>query len=97
GDKAFYPGSYVEVYVNLGEVENAIMVPTQCVIPTIDGQKVFAVKGDSVTEIPVSIGIRTDKAIEVTEGLKPGDTVVASGLLGVKQGSKIKLVNEVNN
>jgi membrane fusion protein (multidrug efflux system) len=96
GKTTFYPGSFVRVNVNLGQVNNAIMVPTQCVIPTIDGQKVFVVKQGTATEAPVKIGVRTESAIEITEGLAPGDTIVASGMLGVKQGMKLKLTQAVN-
>ncbi len=96
GDHTLYPGSFVNVHVNLGEVPDAIMVPTQCVIPTIDGQKVFAVKEGVAVEVPVNIGVRTDRSVQVTEGLAPGDTIVASGLLGVKGGTRLKLLNAVN-
>jgi membrane fusion protein (multidrug efflux system) len=96
GKTTFYPGSFVRVHVNLGQVKNAIMVPTQCVIPTIDGQKVFTVRQGTATEVPVKIGVRTESAIEITEGLVPGDTIVASGMLGVKQGTKLKLTQSVN-
>lgn len=96
GDKPFYPGSFVNVQVNLGEVPDAIMVPTQCVIPTIDGQKVFAVRNGTATEVKVEIGVRTDRTIQVTAGLEAGDTVVASGLLGVKPGTKVQLNNKVD-
>lgn len=95
GEKAFYPGSFVNVEVELGREENTIMVPTQCVIPTIDGQKIFTVRNGTATEVPVDIGLRTDKEIQVTSGIRVGDTIVASGLLGIKQGMKVQLINQV--
>ena len=96
GSQTFYPGSFVRVHINLGDVADALLVPTQCVIPTINGQKVFVVRGGQAAEVPVKIGMRTDKAIEITEGIKASDTLVASGLLGVKEGSKLKLINRVD-
>jgi membrane fusion protein, multidrug efflux system len=96
GDAPLFPGSFVKVQVNLGETADALMVPAQCVVPTLKGQKVFVVRGDSAVEAPVQIGVRTDTEVQVTEGLKPGDTLVASGLLSVKGGSKLKLIQKTN-
>jgi membrane fusion protein, multidrug efflux system len=95
GEHIFYPGSFVKVFVNLGEMQDALMIPTQAVIPTLKGQKVFVVHGDSAAEVPVKIGVRTDQRIQVTEGLSIGDTVVTTGLLSVKKGSKLKLIKPV--
>lgn len=96
GSEDFYPGSFVKVFVNLGEVKNALMVPTQCVIPTLKGQKVFIVKNGAAEEVIVNIGIRTDEKIQITEGVSVGDTIVTTGLLSVKKDSKLKLLKPVN-
>jgi len=96
GSEDFYPGSFVKVYANLGQIKNALMVPTQCVIPTLKGQKVFMVKNGTAVEVMVSIGVRTDEKIQVIEGVNIGDTIVASGLLSVKKESKLKLLKASN-
>jgi len=96
GSDDFYPGSFVKVYVNLGQIKNALMVPTQCVIPILKGQKVFVIKNGTAAESMVSIGVRTDTKIQVTAGLSVGDTIITSGLLSVKKDSKLKLLKEVN-
>ena len=44
GNEHFFPGSFVKVFANLGATQNALMIPTQCVIPTLKGQKVFIAK-----------------------------------------------------
>lgn len=96
GNDEFYPGSFVKVFVNLGQINNALMVPTQCVIPVLKGQKVFVIKNNVAIETKISIGVRTDTKIQVVEGLNVGDTIVTSGLLSVKKDSKLKLLKEVN-
>lgn len=94
GSQDFYPGSFVKVYAGLGQTKNALLVPTQCVIPTLKGQKVFVVKNNTATEVPVTIGVRTDTKIQVVEGLQPGDTVITTGLLSVKKDAKLKLLKQ---
>ena len=96
GSHTFYPGSYVKVFANLGETENALMVPTQCVIPTLKGQKVFISKSGIASEIAVTIGVRTDDRIQIIDGLQVGDTVITTGLLSVKKDSELKLLKSVN-
>jgi len=96
GAQHFYPGSYVKVFANLGETENALMVPTQCVISTLKGQKVFISKNGIATEAPITIGVRTDDLIQIVDGLQAGDTVITTGLLSIKKESELKLLKSGN-
>ena len=96
GAKPFYTGSYVKVFANLGETENALMVPTQCVISTLKGQKLFISKNGIAAEVPVTIGVRTDDLIQIIDGLKAGDTVITTGLLSIKKESELKLLKSGN-
>ncbi|MDI9340601.1 MAG: efflux RND transporter periplasmic adaptor subunit [Sediminibacterium sp.] len=91
-NKAIYPGSFVKVYPESEKKANALLVPTQCVIPTLKGQKVWVVKNGLATEAMVKTGVRTDTHIQITDGLVAGDTVVSSGLLAVKKDSPLKLL-----
>lgn len=95
GNETFYPGSFVKVFVNLGETKNALMVPTQCVIGTLKGQKVLLSKNNTAVEAPVEIGLRTDEKIQIVKGINPGDTVITSGLMSVRKDSKLKLLKPV--
>jgi membrane fusion protein, multidrug efflux system len=96
GNENFYPGSFVKVFVNMGATQNALMIPTQCVIPTLKGQKVFIAKNGIAVEIPVTIGVRTDDKIQIIEGISAGDTVITTGLLSVKKDAELKLLKSVN-
>ena len=92
GNQTFYPGSFVNVLVNFNEIKNAIMIPTQAVIPTLKGQKVMLCKNGVAVDVMVSIGVRTDEQIQILEGINAGDTVVTTGLLSIKKDSKLKLL-----
>lgn len=92
GTRKFYPGSFVNVVVELSSDENGIMVPTQCVIPILKGQKLYLVKSSRAVEQVVKIGKRTDQKIQIIDGLQKGDTIVATGLLSIKDGSSLKLI-----
>jgi membrane fusion protein (multidrug efflux system) len=95
GNETFYPGSFVKVFVDLGESSNSIMIPTQSIIPILKGQKVFVSKNGIAQEVKVITGIRTDDKIQILEGLNVGDTVLTTGLMSVKKEAKLKLINSV--
>lgn len=96
GSQTFYPGSFVKVFANLGETENALMIPTECVIPTLKGQKVFISKNGMATEMIVTIGVRTDTQIQIIDGLHAGDTIITTGLLSIKKDTQLKLLKSIN-
>lgn len=92
GSETFYPGSFVSVDLNLGVIKNAFMVPNVAVIGTIKGQKVFISKNETAVEVPIEIGYRNEKMIQVISGLQAGDTVITTGILAVRKESKLHLI-----
>ncbi|HWY10197.1 MAG TPA: efflux RND transporter periplasmic adaptor subunit, partial [Bacteroidia bacterium] len=83
GPEDFYPGSFVKVYIDMMKEENSLMIPTQCIIPILKGQKVIIAKNGEADEVKVITGVRTEDKIQIMEGLKDGDTVLTTGLLSV--------------
>lgn len=96
GDDVFYPGTFVKVFVNMQKTENTLMIPTECIIPTLKGQKIFISKNNTAVESQVTIGMRTDSKIQILSGVNEGDTVITSGLLSIKKESSLKLLKQVN-
>ncbi len=86
------PGAFAKITVSLSSNPNAFMIPSQAVVPILKGQKVFVVQGDSVVEHKISIGLRNELNVEVTDGLKEGDSVVVQGVIQMKQGAKVKVM-----
>jgi membrane fusion protein (multidrug efflux system) len=72
------------------------MVPTQAVIATLKGQKVFIANKGFAAEVQVKIGLRTDQFIQITGGLAAGDTVLTTGLLSLKKDAPIKIIKAAN-
>jgi membrane fusion protein, multidrug efflux system len=87
------PGQFVELELILGSTNNAILIPTESVIPEQGGKKVFVLAGGKVTELKIETGIRTNTALEVTSGLKHGDTVLTTGILQLRAGMNIQITN----
>ncbi|MFD2514460.1 efflux RND transporter periplasmic adaptor subunit [Pontibacter locisalis] len=85
------PGAFVRIGLGLKEVEEAILVPTESIIPEAEGHKLFLVKdGKAVPQI-VKIGQRSETMIQILEGIEPGDTIIQSGVLQARPGSDLTI------
>ena len=86
-------GSFAKVKIPLGENDAALMIPTQAIIPQARNKKVIAIRNGMASMETVTTGTRDSAMIEITSGLKTGDTVIITGLLTTKPGSKVQLNN----
>ncbi len=86
------PGQFVKVQLVLQSVEDAILVPSEAVIPDQGGKKVFLADNGKAKEVKIETGIRTERALEVLSGLKAGDTLLTTGILQLRPGIDIKIV-----
>jgi membrane fusion protein (multidrug efflux system) len=89
------PGQFVKVELVLRTVTDAILVPTEAVVPELSGHKVFVKRGPKAREMRVETGIRTSSELEILSGLKTGDTLVTTGILQLRDGLDIT-VSKVN-
>jgi membrane fusion protein (multidrug efflux system) len=85
------PGSFANVELVLKKIENAIMVPSEALIPDIKGQKVFIYRNGFAIPQPVETGIRTDLNVQLTSGVNEGDTIITSGMLQLRPGAPVKI------
>ncbi len=85
------PGSFAEIEVVLEEIPNAILIPSEAIIPSAEGSKVFVYNQGKAFERNVETGIRTERFIQIKSGLNPGDTVLTTGLLQLKSGFKVRI------
>jgi len=86
-----YAGSFAKVQIPISKNEAALMIPTQAIIPQARGKKVMAYRNGLASLESVTTGVRDTAMVEITSGLKVGDTVLISGLLTTKPQSKVSL------
>lgn len=89
-DAALKPGAFANVELELGENKNALMVPTQAVIPQERTKQVIIAKNGKAQFVTVTTGVRQVTNVEVLDGITAGDTVVTTGLLLLKPGADLK-------
>ena len=71
------PMMYATVRIR-ARTPRGIIVPLTAVLPTGDRDLAFVVRGGGIVSAPVTVGMRGDSTLLVTDGLAVGDTVVAS-------------------
>lgn len=91
------PGGFAKVKLSFEPDTNALMIPTQAIIPQARGKKVYVFKEGKANFTDVTTGVRDSAMIQIVSGLKPGDTVITTGLLGLKPDTKVivgKIINK---
>lgn len=85
------PGTFANVELPLEKITDAILVPTEALIPIQNGKKIFVSENGKAKEVIVETGARTNKNILITSGLKVGDTVLTTGVMALKDGAPVKV------
>ena len=85
------PGTFANIELPLKNIKDAIIIPTEAIIPIQDGKKVFIANNGKAKEVKVETLTRTDAAVVITSGLKIGDTVLTSGVMSLKEEDAIKV------
>ncbi|MDB5119550.1 MAG: cation transporter [Sphingobacteriales bacterium] len=78
------PGSFTKIDLPLSNVNDAILIPTESIIPVLKGKKVFISENGKAKEVMIETGTRTPKSVLVSSGLKVGDTVLTTGMMSLK-------------
>lgn len=94
-DANLVAGAFVKVNIQLGQNNAALMIPSQAVIPKARNKQVLVYRDGLANLEVVTTGIRDSSMVEITSGLKAGDTVLITGLLTTKPGSKV-ILGKVN-
>lgn len=96
------PGAYVKVLLSSSRQKKAIFVPTNAIIPDDKNKQLVLVKNGKAAFVNVETGDRQANNAEITSGIKPGDSIVVTGVLFARPKSplkvrSIKTLEQLNN
>lgn len=91
------PGRYARITALLSQIENAVSIPSESVIPEMDGEKVFILKSGKAEQVRVTTGLRTASHIQIRTGLNFGDTLLTTAILQLRHGMPVQLDTLVTN
>lgn len=98
-DKTLYPGMFVRAAVSEGTINTALLIPQKAVSRDSRGRPyVMLVNDENKVEQRM---ITTERAIDsgwlVSDGVKPGDVVITSGLQKIRPGATVQVSSNASN
>ena len=92
-DALILPGGFVRVLVDGSVLKNAVVVPQRAVMFTQQAPLVFVLGDDNVPKArPVQLGDTVGDGFQVLGGVKPGERIVAEGLMQIRPGSPVTVL-----
>ena len=92
-DYNLWPGQLVNIEIQTGLSQNALVVPPQVVQRGLDNYFVYRTVGDKVETVPVQL-LYQDTGLNIISGVNPGDTLVSDGQSRLKPGSRVEVLSE---
>jgi membrane fusion protein (multidrug efflux system) len=92
------PGMFGRIRAATGIAKGALLVPQRAVVETQGSYSVVVVGTDNKASIrPVKTGERVGQLWVITEGVKPGEQVIAEGIQKAKEGLPVRPLPFVSN
>jgi len=103
--RAYYPnsieelksGRFAAVTLLLSQIEDAIAIPSEAVIPEMEGEIVFVYRNGKAESVRVGLGLRTESFVQIVDGLKFGDTLLTTGILQLRHNLPVVLDTLIRN
>jgi len=89
-DHSLIPGQFVRVTAVAGDIQDALVVPSQAVVMSPRGEQVYVVGADDTVSLkPVKV-LTQAQGQSVVTGLNEGDRVVVEGKQNLRPAAKVK-------
>lgn len=96
-DRTLIPGAFAKILLDFGKDNDALLIPSQAIIPGARNKQVIVYNGGKARFAVVDTGIRDSSRVQIISGLEAGDTIVITGILAVKPESQINLSSISND
>lgn len=85
-------GSFARILLERNSTDKALLLQSTAIVPDMNAKKVFVVKNGKAEPVVITTLYRNDNKVLVGSGLSAGDTVVVSGILKLRPGSEVQIV-----
>lgn len=92
-DEQLRPGMFARVDVVLAASEHSLVIPAAAVVYNPYGETVYVVTDNVAQQRFIKTGATRGDLTQVREGLKPGDIIVTSGQIKLRNGSAVQVNN----
>ena len=88
------PGMFGRISIVYDKHENALQVPRSAIVDEAGEETVFVIEDDVAHRRVVQTGFAEDGQIEILDGITESDRFVVVGQAGLKDGSKVSVIND---
>jgi membrane fusion protein (multidrug efflux system) len=90
----FRPGAFVRVDIETDSRQDSILVPKRALVEEDGAYYVFVAEDGAVKRVAVQLGYEHNGSAEILSGLESGQRIVVAGQGALKDGSKIKVIQD---
>ena len=88
-DENIFLGVEAKVYVHMAKAEGVVTVPIEVINSDREGDFVYVEENGVVAKRRITVGISSDSASEVKEGLSEGDNVIMANGMEFEEGTAV--------
>lgn len=92
GNNNLRAGMYGTAYFEVADQRDAQLLPREAIVGSIQNPSVYVVKDGVASSRKVKVGVVTQDKVEILDGVQPGDQVVRSGQINLREGIKVTLL-----
>lgn len=93
-DGKLIPGRYVQVTITAQKYTQTLAIPAEAIISEMGIDKVYVYRSGVAQPVNIIKGLRTASDVQIINGLEVGDTVITSGIMQLRLGTKVELTIE---
>ena len=90
-------GMFVNTHIITATHDNAVLIPKTAIVYENEQLSVYVVKDSLAQKVALKVGFQDHEKIESLEGVEEGDKIIVVGQAGLKNNTKVRIVNERKN
>jgi RND family efflux transporter MFP subunit len=90
-------GMFVNTHIITATHENAVLIPKTAIVYENEQMSIYVVKDSIANKVNLKVGFQDHEKIESLEGVEEGDRIIVVGQAGLKDKTKVRIVNERKN
>jgi membrane fusion protein (multidrug efflux system) len=91
-DPELKAGVTVSITLASKSANPTIYIPSQALVPTPGGYHVYVLRNGKANFTSVTTGLRSEKMVEIVQGVNPADSILVTGFMKVRPGTRVKII-----
>lgn len=85
-------GMYGTAFFEVADQRDALLLPREAIVGSIQNPSVYVINNGVANMRKVKVGVVTQDKVEILDGVKPGDKVVQTGQINLREGIKVSVL-----